>query len=162
MKLFGGGSVINGAYPILFTYIVDPNVSSSRLQSLDIILLYLDGFGLKWVSWVVKFLDKPQWRAVPPYKRGFSFCQFLSVLVSMLLSASVEIFIISRMWDALVIIKFFSFTSFKHILKFSWNRLKMLKKLNKPESFCFVKKKCILEKLNPWTCADSSTETNFF
>ena len=38
--------------------------SDSRLPWLDIVLVRLDGVGLKRVSWAVMCLDKPQWRAV--------------------------------------------------------------------------------------------------
>ena len=48
----------------LYTCIVDQDWSDSRLPWLDIVLLCLDVVGLKRVSWAVRYLDKPEWRAV--------------------------------------------------------------------------------------------------
>ena len=48
----------------LFTCIVDQDWSDSKLPWLDMFLLCLDGVGLKQVSWAVRYLDKPQWKAV--------------------------------------------------------------------------------------------------
>ena len=50
----------------LFACIGDKDSSDIRLPWLDIVLVCFDGVGLKRVSWAVRYLDKPQWRAVSP------------------------------------------------------------------------------------------------
>ena len=47
----------------LFTYIVDKDWSDIRLIWLDIVMLCLDGVGLKRMSLAVRYLEKPQWTA---------------------------------------------------------------------------------------------------
>ena len=49
----------------LFTFIVDGGWRESRLPSLAGVLLCLVRVGVLRVSWAVRYLDKPQWRAVP-------------------------------------------------------------------------------------------------
>ena len=49
---------------MLFTFIVDSVLRESRLTSLPIILLCLVRVVVPRVSWAVRYLDKPQWRAV--------------------------------------------------------------------------------------------------
>ena len=47
-----------------FVFIVDQDCSDSRLPWLVMVVICLDGIGLKGVSWAVRYLDKPRWRAV--------------------------------------------------------------------------------------------------
>ena len=51
--------------------------SDSSLPWLDMVFLCVDGVGLKQVSWAVRYLDKPRWRAVaawfgPAVQPGFA------------------------------------------------------------------------------------------
>ena len=54
----------NTAKKSLFICFFNQDWDESRLKWLDIVLLCLNGVRLKWVSWAVKYLDKPLWRAV--------------------------------------------------------------------------------------------------
>ena len=60
---------------VWFTCVVDQGWSDSKIQLLNIVLLYLNCVEM---SWAVKYLDKPQWRvAVSLYKeinRKVYFC----------------------------------------------------------------------------------------
>ena len=47
-----------------FTFIVDCGWRASRLPSLARVLLCLVRVGVPQVSWSVRYLDKPRWRAV--------------------------------------------------------------------------------------------------
>ena len=49
---------------LLFTCMVGQDRGDSRLPWLDIVLVYLDWVGRKWVSWADRYLDKPHRRAV--------------------------------------------------------------------------------------------------
>ena len=48
----------------MITCILDQGWSHSRLPWLDMVVVCLDGVGLKPVSWAVRYFDKLQWRAV--------------------------------------------------------------------------------------------------
>ena len=57
---------ILGTEKTQFTCIVDHDWRESRLQSLAIVMLCLVRVGVTWVSWTVRYLDKP-WQTIVPY-----------------------------------------------------------------------------------------------
>ena len=63
--------IYGSEYLYLFACIVDQDWIDGRLPWLDIVLVRLDGVGLKRVSWEVRYVDKPQWRAVISVSLGF-------------------------------------------------------------------------------------------
>ena len=63
--LVNGGSVINEATASsLLVLVTKIGGAVNYYGYVYIILLYLDGVGLKRVSWAVMYVDKHQWRSV--------------------------------------------------------------------------------------------------
>ena len=86
---------------LLYSCIVDCDWRKSRLPWLDRVLLYLVEFGLKRVSWAVRYLDEPRWRAVAPLGSGTKRIQHSECSVYCLMfHACPSVILLLCIWEA--------------------------------------------------------------